>query len=791
MLINHFKVAWRNLVRNRTFCIINIGGLAIGMAVTLLIGLWIHDELSFNTCHKNYSRIARIMQHQHYSDGIHTDKAVPMPLGEALRSEYSSEFTYVVLSSWTNPHLLAYGEKTLSRPGNFMEPSAPDMLTLSMVKGSAAGLKDPSSILLSRSVAESLLGSGDALGRVIKLDAMTLRVTGVYEDLPESSSFHDVSFIAPWSAYAAMPENESAKGDWNHNSFQLFAQVADGRRMDDVSAMIKDVKLKALGNGAAQLNPRIFLQPMSRWHLYADFKDGINTGGAIQYVRMFVVIGAFVLLLACINFMNLSTARSERRAKEVGIRKAVGSLRRQLIGQFYIESFLVAIIGFMLSLLVAQLALPLFNEITGKKMNIAWDSALFWLLVAGGILVTSLIAGSYPALYLSSFKPIKVLKGVFRAGPGSAMPRRCLVVVQFTASVIMIIGTVVVYRQVQFARNRPVGYSKQGLIIFRPYSSDYHDHFNSMRNDLLATGAVTSVAESGNSITRESGSSGGLQWKGKDPNMRDEFTTVGVSADYGRTVGWQFVEGRDFVHASLGDSNALIINEAAVKYMGLRHPLGERVTWDKTFTIVGVVRDIVMASPYEPVKPAVYYVSPWGGYLNFRVNPAVSMSEAIDKIEAICKKYSPAAPFDYKFADEEYGRKFSNEQRIGDLATVLAILAIFISCIGLFGLASFIAEQRTREIGIRKVLGATVLSLWRLQSKEFLLLVMISLLIAMPAAWYFMHSWLENYPYRVELAWWVFAGTGVGAIGIALMTVSFQSIKAALLNPSISLRSEG
>lgn len=790
MLMNHFKVAWRNLIQNKTFCIVNIGGLAIGMAVTLLIGLWIHEELSFNTCHKNYDRIARVMQHQQYSDGIHTDKAVPMPLGEALHTEYSSEFTCVVLSSWTNPHLLAYGEKSLSRPGNFMEQSAPDMLTLSMIDGSAAGLKDPSSILLSRSVAGSLLGSGDVIGKVIKLDAMPLKVAGVYEDLPENSSFHDVGFIAPWSVYAGMPENESAKGDWNHNSFQLFARVADGRRMDDVSAAIKDIKLRALGKGAAQLNPRIFLQPMSRWHLYADFKDGVNTGGAIQYVRMFVVIGAFVLLLACINFMNLSTARSERRAKEVGIRKAIGSLRRQLIGQFYVESFLVAMIGFLLSLLAAQLALPLFNEITGKKMTIPWDSALFWLLVVGGILVTSLIAGSYPALYLSSFKPIKVLKGTFRAGPGSAVPRRCLVVVQFTASAIMIIGTVVVYRQVQFARNRPVGYSKQGLILVRPFSSDYHDHFNSMRNDVLATGAVTSMAESGNSITREGGSSGGLFWKGKDPNMRDEFTTVGVSADYGRTVGWQFVEGRDFVHQSLADSNALIINEAAVKYMGFRHPLGEQVVWDKTYTIVGVVRDIVMASPYEPVKPAVYNLSRWGGYLNFRINPDVSVGEAIDKIEAVCKKYSPGAPFDYKFADEEYARKFSDEQRIGDLATVAAVLAILISCIGLFGLASFIAEQRTREIGIRKVLGASVFSLWKLQSKEFLILVMISLLIAMPAAWYFMHSWLENYHYRVKLTWWVFAGTGVAAIGIALMTVSFQSIKAALLDPATSLRSE-
>jgi ABC-type antimicrobial peptide transport system permease subunit len=788
MLKSHCKIAWRNLVRNKTFSFINIGGLAIGMAVTLLTGLWIHEELTFDQCHKNYAGIVQVMQHQHYNEGIQTDKAVPMPLGTALRNDYGTDFKQVVLSSWTNPHLLTFEEKGLSRPGNFMEEGAPDMLSLKMVSGSAAGLKDPSSILLSSSASASLFGNDNAIGKVIRLDAYALKVTGVYEDLPDNSSFHDLGFIAPWSLYAG--ENQDARDDWNHNSFQLFAQVADGKKIEEVSAKIRDIKLRALGNGGGGLKPQVFLQPMSRWHLYAEFKDGVNTGGAIQYVRMFVVIGAFVLLLACINFMNLSTARSEQRAKEVGIRKAVGSLRTQLISQFYAESLLTALCAFIVSLLLVQLAMPVFNAITGKKMVILWSNPLFWLSSFSCILVTGLIAGSYPAMYLSAFRPIKVLKGTFKAGRCAAVPRKVLVVLQFTVAVVLIIGTVVVYRQVQFARNRPLGYNDKGLITIRPYSSDYHDHFKAMLNDLLKTGAVTGMAESSNSITKGSATSGGLKWKDKDPNMQDEFTTIGVSPEYGRTVGWQFVEGRDFDRALSTDSASMVINEAAVKYMGLQHPIGQRITWNRTYTIIGVIRDVVMTSPYEPVKQALYYVTPQAGYLNFRINPNVSAGNAVEKIGAVCKKYSPAAPFDYKFADEEYARKFADEQRIGRLATVLAGLAIFISCLGLFGLASFVAEQRTKEISIRKILGASVYHLWRLQSRQFLALVMISLLIATPLAYYFMYRWLENYHYRTTLSWWIFAATGASAIVIALLTVSFHSVKVAVASPVKSLKTE-
>ena len=790
MFVNYIKIAWRNLVKNRTSSFINIGGLSIGMAVALLIGLWIYEAFSFNKYHQNYDSIVQVMQHQNYNGEIHTDKAVPMPLGEALRRAYGTDFKKVVLSSWTNAHLLTAGEKSISQQGNFMEPDAPDMLTLTMTSGSAKGLKDPSAILLSLSVSKALFGNDNAIGKIVTLDTTDLKVTGVYADLPANTSFNNLAFIAPWDLYAAGEENVRAASDWNQNSFQLFAHVADSRTIAEVSAKIKDVKLKALGTEGAKLAPQVFLQPMRRWHLYAEFKNGINTGGAIGYVWMFGIIGVFVLLLACINFMNLSTARSEKRAKEVGIRKAVGSLRSQLISQFYTESILVAFCAFMLSLLLVQLTLPIFNAIAGEKMEILWNSPLFWLCGSGFTLITGFIAGSYPAIYLSSFQPVKVLKGIFKTGRFAATPRKVLVVVQFTVSVILIIGTVVVYRQVQFAKNRPAGYDNRGLILLRPYSTDFHDHFNAMRNDLMQTGVIAGVAESSSSITKGSRTSGGFNWKDKQPGMQDEFTTVGVSTDYGHTVGWQFTAGRDFSDQFSTDSSALIINEAAAKYMGLQNPIGQTISWDKPYIIIGVIKNIVMTSPYDPVKQAVYFIMPQAGYLNIKIKPTAGTSEALSQIETVCKKYSPAAPFDYKFADEEYARKFSDELRIGNLATVLAVLAIFISCLGLFGLASYVAEQRIKEIGVRKVLGASVFNLWRLQSKEFLALVMISLFIATPAAYYFMHSWLENYQYRTQLSWWIFAAAGSGAIIITLLTVSYQSIKAALSNPVKSLRTD-
>lgn len=788
MFRNYVKVAWRNLVKNKVSSFINICGLTVGMAVAILIGLWIWDELSFDKYHENYESIVRVMQNQTANGEVNTLKAMPQPVAYTLRQSYSSDFKYVVLSSWTNPHLIAFNGKTIPVPGSYMEREAPDMLTLEMAKGTRDALKDPTAMLLSESASRAVFGDDDPLGKIVRLDGVPLKVAGIYHDIPLNTSFHNLGFIAPWEVFASDDDVSDNKTNWNANSYQIFAQVTDSKNIGPISEKIKDIKLRNTGKEG---NPQIFLFPMSRWHLYAEFKNGMNTGGNIAYVWLFGITGIFVLLLAGINFMNLSTAQSEKRGKEVGVRKAIGSSRGQLVWQFLSESLLVAILAFVTALVLVQLSLPYFNSLTGKQIAIAWLNPWLWLLGTGFAVISGLLAGSYPAFYLSSFRPLKVLKGTFKAGKQSGMPRKVLIVVQFTFSVAMIIGTVVVLRQVQFAKNRPVGYGPAGLIMLRMYTGDLNKNINAFTNDLLQTRLVTEVATSGNQVTKGSGSAGGFDWPGKTPNHPDEFATFAVSPLYGKTVNWQVISGRDFSPAFPSDSSGLVLNQAAVNYMGVKNPIGQVISWgDTKYTVLGVTKDMIVESPYEPIKPTVFYITKWPGVVNIRISSAASTSTAISTIEAICKKYAPADPFDYKFADQEYAQKFEDEVRIGTLASFFAGLAIFISCLGLFGLASFIAEQRKKEIGIRKVLGASTYRLWQMLSKEFALLVVISCVIAIPLAWYYLHSWLQQYEYRTSMSVWIFAASGAGALVVTLITVSFQSIKAALANPVKSLRSE-
>jgi ABC-type antimicrobial peptide transport system permease subunit len=509
-------------------------------------------------------------------------------------------------------------------------------------------------------------------------------------------------------------------------------------------------------------------------------------------VWLFGIIGVFVLLLACINFMNLSTARSEKRAREVGIRKAIGSLRSQLIYQFFSESLLYVLIAFAFSLLLVQLSLPFFNGVADKQMSILWSNPLFWILALGFSVVTGLITGSYPALYLSSFKPIKVLKGSFRVGNLAAIPRKILVVLQFTVSVMLIIGTIVVFRQIQFAKNRPVGYRRNGLVYVPMVTEDIHNHFQAVQADLLEAGSIESMAEAGSPPTGNAGSTSAVEWEGKDPNLSIDFPQNSVSLDYGKTIEWEFAEGRDFSKSFLSDSAAVVINETAVHFMGLKNPVGASIKYyGNQFKIIGVSKDMVTESPYGQVKPSIYFLSKDpSNVVLLRINSKMSTGEALDKIGKVFKTYNPAQPFEYQFVDLEYAKKFGNEERIGKLASSFACLAIFISCLGLFGMATFAAEQRIKEIGVRKVLGASVFNLWRLMSKEFLLLVIISLLIATPIAYYIMYNWLKNYEYHSDMAWWIFAFTGVGAMMITLLTVSWQAIKAAIASPVKSLRTE-
>ena len=794
MLKNYLKTAWRSLLKNKTSSVINISGLAVGMAVAIIIGLWIWDEISFDRSNKNYSHIAQVMQNQDINGERTTWRGVPYPLADALRSNFKDDFKCVTLINWANS-ILSYNNKPLSKNGIYVESKAQEMLDLKMLKGSIKGLEQPDALFISRSLAKAVFGNEEPINKIITVEQVPAKIAGVYEDMPANSSFADINFIAPWQLkLTIVPGIKTMENPWGNNGFQVMVQLADNTDMKTVSEKIKYVKLNNIREQEKIAKPLLFLHPMNKWHLYSDFKNGVNVGGKIEFVWLFGIIGIFVLLLACINFMNLSTARSEKRAREVGIRKAVGSLRRQLIAQFLCESVMVAVLASVVALLIAYLSLPFFNTIADKHLTIPFSNSYFVILVAGFAIFTGIIAGSYPAFYLSHFNPVKVLKGTFAVGRFSSLPRKILVVLQFSVSIILIICTIVVLKQIQFAKERSVGYDRSGLLMVSMHMYDVRGHFEAIRNDLKNTGAILEIAESGNPITAVYNSNGGMNWRGKVPGTSVDFPMNAVSVDYGKTVRWKIVQGRDFSRSFPSDSAAFILNESAVKFMGLKNPVGEQVSFDDgvAFTVVGVVKDFVMESPYNPVRPSMFRMVRRnnGGMLNLKLNPAIPVHEAVQKAEAVFKKYNPDQPFEYKFADEEYAKKFNDEERIGNLASLFAILAIFISCLGLFGLSAFVAESRIKEIGVRKILGASVFNITKLLSLDFVKLVMIAIAIATPVAWYAMNKWLLNYTYRISIGWMIFFVAGLSAIVIALMTVSFQSIKAAVANPVKSLRNE-
>lgn len=801
MLKNYFTIALRNLVKNKAHSLINIAGLAAGLSVALLIGLWVWDELSFNKYHQNYDRIAKVMRHTTEEGETNSNYYLPYPLAMELKTTWRQYFKRVITARQPEDWDLSGSEKQLAAVGQFIDADAPEMLTLNMLHGNWKGLQEPHSILLSASTAKALFGASNPMDQLIKLNNNTaVKVTGVYEDLPLNTDFHEAKFFASFDLYTIMNPWVKEQG-WDNQFLYIYAELNPGTDLETISARIRDAEMNVVKNldnykKQAGRQPKVFLHPMSKWHLYSDFKEGAIEGGAIRFVWLVGVIGVFVLLLACINFMNLSTARSEKRAKEVGIRKTMGSVKSQLLVQFFSESLLMAFSAFLLAIVTVAVSLGWFNELAGKQMTIPWSMPGFWLLCAAFVFLTGLLAGSYPALYLSSFNPVKVLKGTFRAGRFAAIPRKSLVVMQFTISVTLMICTVVVYKQILFAKDRPVGYDREGLLMVHKKSGGFKGKSAVLRDELKKTGMVTEMAESGGQTTGVWQWNDGFDWKGKNPSYDPHFGTLAVSHEYGETVGWQFTDGRDFSGELASDSAAVIVNEAAAKIIGLKNPVGEYVKWETSwrkarhYQIIGVIKDMVMESPFEPVVPTIFRMEERFGWINIRLKEGVAASKALPVIEAAFKKVIPTVPFDYKFADVEYNTKFAAEERIGKLAAFFATLAIFISCLGLFGLSSFTAEQRTKEIGVRKVLGASIFNVWRLLSKEFVVLVIISLLIAMPVAWYTMHNWLENYQYRSTLSWWIFAATGAGALTITLLTVSFHAIKAALMNPVKSLRTE-
>jgi ABC-type antimicrobial peptide transport system permease subunit len=791
---NYLTVAWRNLLKNKLYSLVNITGLATGMAVAMIIGLWIYDETSANKHFSNYESLYQVMMHQTFDGRRGTQQALPYSIGEELKAKFP-DFKAVAMCDWGQTRSIVYGEKKIARAGHFIGAEAVGMFSLKILQGDRDPLRDPYSIVLTEETARALFGKESPIGKAVKLDNQTmLKVTAVVPKQPKNSSL-SFDYLVPFQLQEQIYPwiKQYHKGNWGNNSWQAFVQMNGNASASAVNQKVKDLVLAHFtdDNTLHHIKPEVFLHPMSKWRLYSDFEKGVNTGGFIRYVRMFGILGFIVLLIACINFMNLSTARSEKRAKEVGVRKAIGSGRRQLIGQFLSESLLISAVAFLLALAIVFISLPYFNKLTDKDMSLQLTSPLFWTIMLLFTAATGLLAGSYPAFYLSSFNPVRVLKGHLGAGASSSLPRKILVVLQFVSSVVLMIGTVVINQQIQFGKNQPIGFNNKGLITI-DWSDDIAKNRDVIENELLRTGAVLSVTQSNSPPSQIFSNNNGWEWKGSTPVEKSSiFSTITTAYDYTKTLGIKLIAGRDFSR-DFADSNGVILNQAAVKRMRLTNPVGEVLKWNgRPMTVLGVIPDIQMESPYRKISPlTIIFNKDWVGCLDIRINPNMPVSKAIALIKPIFDKFNPGYPFEYKFADEEYAKKFNYEQLVGSLATIIAVLAIFISCLGLFGLASFTAEQRVKEIGVRKVLGAGVFSLWKLLSRDFVLLVLLSCAIASPIAWYCMNEWLETYHFKTTIGIGIFAYVALIAMLITLVTVSFQAVKAAMANPIRSLRSE-
>jgi ABC-type lipoprotein release transport system permease subunit len=784
---------FKHLRRNKLYSIINLLGLITGMTVAILIGLWVGDELSWDKYHEHYRRLAQVMDTKLINGEITTGEANVIPLAEELRRKYPDDFKRVALFYPLFTHTVTVGDRKISAPGSWVQNDLPEMLTLHMLRGSRDALRDPGNVLLTRSLAQSLFGKADPMDKIIKLDNMaTVKVGGVYEDLPANSSFHEARLLLSWDkALTVLDWFKGVQTDWGVRYWKIYVELNEHVDLGMASAKIRSIMVQHVKGDTHEM---LSLHPMEKWHLYSSFSNGAPVGGRIRIVRLLAVIGAFVLLLACINFMNLSTARSEKRAREVGIRKVIGSSRGQLIIRFLGESMIFVMIAGTLAIMMAALCLPFFNTMTDKQLALPFSSLFFWAGMLLFVVITGVVAGSYPAFYLSSFRPVGVLKGHRHLGRAAALPRKALVVLQFAVSVTLIISTVMVRRQVEYAKDRPVGYIREGLIAVTMNSGDiYGIPYKTLRDELRKTGMVTDMAKSSGPATEPPRTSSDIYWRGKDPHAHPEIGELSATHDYGSTMGWHISAGRDFSREYISDTGAVVLNQAAVRMMGLQHPVGEIIRIDgRSRSIIGVVDDMIMASPYSPVDATIFWLDYDAKGLDamvVRLASGVPVHKALAATEEVFKRLAPGGAFEYKFIDEEYAHKFSDEVRIGRIVTVFALLAIFISCLGLFGLVSFVSEQRTREIGIRKVLGARVVGIWALLTREFIALVSISCIIAIPLAYYILHGWLQQYEYRAALNWWVFAAGAVGAVVITLATVSYQAVRAASIDPVESLRS--
>lgn len=788
MMQNYGKTAWRNLLRNKAFSVVNIAGLAIGMAAAILILLWIQNELSFDRFHKNKERIYQVYSRAAFDGKTESWGGTSMLLAPALQTSYpEAEATARINQVFA--FVFHAGEKHLESHGIITDPGFLNIFDFPLLQGNAnTALHTPRSLLLTATFAKKLFGDEDPMGKSVRIDSSAgFIVTGILKDLPNNTSF-DFEYIVPWSY---MKEVHWERPGWTETDIQTFVLLRQG-----VTEAMANARFANIGKmNGKNINYELFLHPMAKWHLWSAFENGKVAGGYIKTVRLFGIIAAFILLIACINYMNLSTARSVKRAREVGIRKVAGAGKSSLIGQFLGESILVALLAGILAQVIAWQSLGWFNQLTSRELFIPYADAWFWIAFAGFVLLTGILAGSYPAFYLSAFKPVRVLKGTFRAVNALVTPRKVMVVVQFTFAITLIICTVIIYRQIRYGQSRDAGFERNNL-AFVYIKGDIQKNYAAISHELLSSGAVTDLTRTNSPVTEVWNGDNSYEWAGKKPDQNGiGFIKFYADTRFAKTMGLKIAAGRDIDPQQYpSDSTAILLNETAVKTMGLKDPIGQTVkSRDGSWRIAGVVKDFVPGLPFDHTYPLVIHgpgPEHWFGTLTFKLNPQHATGDNLETIGAILKKYNPDYPFEYYFTHSTYAMKFQEEKRTGTLAVVFAGLTIFISCLGLFALAAYMAETRIKEIGVRKVLGASVAGISTLLSKDFLKLVLLSFVIAAPVAWWAMHNWLQNYEYRVSINWWVFALAGMLTLLIALMTVSYQAIKAALANPVKSLRNE-
>ena len=784
MIINYIKIAFRTLLKNKGYSFLNIFGLAIGITCASLIFLWVEDELSFNQSFPNQDQVYYVPTNQNYEGEWRTFYSTPGPLAQDMLNDIPG----IVKASRSNLQecLFAVGDNSITRAGRYADADFLDIFSLKFIEGKRDdAFKNPEAIVLTREIAEQLFGKGEkALGKVIRVnDKDNHLVTGVIEDLPKNTTFK-FDWVAPFERYQ---EGEDWMLEYGNNFSDTFVELAPESNFKTVDSQVRAI----IGKKEENTSDYAFLHSIKDWHLRSKFEGGVIVGGRITYVRLFTIIAFIILLIACINFMNLSTARSEKRANEVGVRKAMGSGRGRLITQFISEALILSFIATLFSVILLAVLLPQFNLIIDKTLTLGLSNPVHVISIVGIALVCGLLAGIYPAFYLSSFKPVEVLKGL-RVTEGSAtLIRKGLVVGQFTISIVFIIVTILVYQQIQHAKNRELGYDKDQLLSMR-IDEEFFPKFDVVQQDLIRSGAVENAALCNSQLLSGGNNGSGFTWKGGTDTEDVLISFRNISQGFFDTTGMEVIKGRGFSNNIEADSTYALVSESLARMMGDENPIGNVIArGEDTFEIIGVVKDYVYGDMYDASDPVLFmHFHGYSRYMYIKTKAGVPINEALSSIESVMKKHNPAYPFEYTFVDEAFDAKFRNEQLVGELSQIFAILAILISCLGLFGLAAYTAEKRRKEIGVRKVLGASVSGIVKLLSKDFLKLVAISILIAIPIAWYFMQDWLQDYAYRIEINVWVFIIAGVVAILIAMLTVSFQAIKAAIANPADSLKTE-